>query len=102
MIWIVRLTVVLLVVWFAAKNADTVTLRGYLDAEWKAPLVLFLLGFFALGLVLGLAASLMQMMRLQREIRQLKRAVQRHEQDAAVNLPPAQSLASSSLPPGGV
>ncbi len=101
LIWSVRLVVVLLVVWFAAKNADPVTLHGYLDAEWKAPLVLFLLAFFAIGLVLGLGVSLVQMLRLKREVRQLNRVVQRHRRDHAhaAGEPP---LPSAQPPLGGV
>jgi len=82
LVWLVRIIVVILVVWFAAKNADPVTVRGYLDAEIKAPLVLILLAFFACGLLLGLAASLLQLFRLKREIRNLNRILNRHQAES--------------------
>jgi len=82
LVWLVRIIVVILVVWFAAKNADPVTVRGYLDSEIKAPLVLILLAFFACGLLLGLAASLLQLFRLKREIRNLNRILNRHQAES--------------------
>ncbi len=75
LIWIVRLIVVGLLVWFAAKNAGTVTLRGFLDSSIEAPLVLILLTFFGGGLLLGLVSSLGAVFKLKREIRKLNRAL---------------------------
>lgn len=88
LIWIVRLVVILLFVWFAAKNADPVTLYGYLDTSLKAPLALFLLAFFGGGLLLGLLASLPSIFRLKREIRKLNRALQHKAREADDGLPP--------------
>ena len=76
LIWIIRLFVMLLLVWFAGKNADTVTLYGFLDSAVKAPLVLILLAFFGGGLVLGLLASIGTLVRLKREVRKLNRSLQ--------------------------
>jgi lipopolysaccharide assembly protein A len=75
LIWIVRLIVVGLLVWFAAKNAGSVTLRGFLDSTIEAPLVLILLAFFGGGLFLGLVSSLGAVFKLKREIRKLNRAL---------------------------
>jgi lipopolysaccharide assembly protein A len=75
LIWIVRLIVVGLLVWFAAKNAGSVTLRGFLDSTIEAPLVLILLAFFGGGLLLGLVSSLGAVFKLKREIRKLNRAL---------------------------
>ena len=82
LIWIIRVVVVQLFVWFAAKNADPVTLHGYLDSSLKAPLALILLAFFGGGLLLGLLASLMSIFKLKREIRKLNRALQHRTQEA--------------------
>ena len=76
LIWIIRLFVMLLLVWFASKNADTVTLNGFLDSSVKAPLVLILLAFFGGGLILGLLASVGTLVRLKREVRKLNRSLQ--------------------------
>lgn len=96
LIWIVRIIVILLFVWFAAKNADPVELHGYLDASLKAPLALFLLVFFGGGLLLGLLASLPSTFRLRREVRKLNRALQHKAHEADVSLPAIANEASTT------
>ena len=88
LIWIVRIVVILLIVWFAARNADPVVLYGYMDSSVKAPLVLILLAFFGGGLLLGLLASLMTIFQLKREVRKLNRALQQKAHEANATLPP--------------
>jgi uncharacterized integral membrane protein len=46
LVWTLRIVIAVLLIWFAAKNADPVTVRGYLDAAVTAPLALILLAFF--------------------------------------------------------
>ena len=75
-VWTLRVSIVLLLAWFAAKNADTVTLYGWLDSRLQAPLVLVLLIFFGAGLLLGLVSSLLTIVKLKREVRRLNRALQ--------------------------
>ena len=87
LIWIVRVIVILLFVWFAAKNSDTVPLKGFLDSKLEAPLAMFLLGFFGGGLLLGLLASLPSIFRLKREVRKLNRALQHKAREADASLP---------------
>lgn len=94
LIWLVRVVVVVLLLWFAVKNADTVTLRGYLDSTLTAPLALILLAFFGGGMLLGLLASLMSIVRLKREVRNLNRALQHKTRDDVAHLPPLSSSAS--------
>ncbi len=98
LIWIIRVVVVLLFVWFAAKNADPITLHGYLDSTLTAPLALVLLAFFGGGLVLGLMASLMTMFRLKREIRKLNRVLQHKTRDEITTLPPSSPAPHSTMP----
>ena len=88
LIWIVRIVVILLIVWFAARNADPVVLYGYMDSSVKAPLVLILLAFFGGGLLLGLLASLMTIFQLKRDVRKLNRALQQKAHEANAALPP--------------
>ena len=102
LIWIVRVIVVLLFVWFAAKNADPVVLRGYLDSSLKAPLALFLLAFFGGGLLLGLLASLPSIFRLKREVRKLNRALQQKARDADATLPAIATESTKSAKPNDV
>ena len=89
LIWIVRIVVILLIIWFAARNAEPVVLYGYLDSSLKAPLVLILLGFFGGGLLLGLLASLMTIFQLKREVRRLNRALQHKTLETNATLPQA-------------
>ena len=71
--WAIRLVVFVLLVAFAAKNVEPVTLRFYFDLSLHTPLVLALFGFFALGALFGVLALLTTVLRLRREISVLKR-----------------------------
>ena len=84
--WALRLAVFLLLVAFAAKNVEPVTLRFYFDFALQAPLVLVLFAFFAAGAVFGALALLMPLLRRQRQIAVLKKRASSAE-------PPAPPLA---------
>ena len=71
--WALKFALFALVLAFAAKNTDAVTVRYYLGGEWRAPLVFVLLAFFCAGAALGLAAGVGQLFRQRREIVTLKR-----------------------------
>ncbi|MGQ0651880.1 MAG: lipopolysaccharide assembly protein LapA domain-containing protein [Betaproteobacteria bacterium] len=71
--WAVRLVVFVLLLAFAAKNVEPVTLRFYFDLALQAPLVLILFGFFAAGALFGILALLSGLLRQRREIALLKR-----------------------------
>jgi putative membrane protein len=71
--WLVRAAAFLLLLAFAVKNTEPITLRFYFDLAWQAPLVLLLLAFFAAGALVGLAATLTTILRQRRELQQLKR-----------------------------
>jgi lipopolysaccharide assembly protein A len=71
--WTIRVLVFLLLIAFAAKNVEPVTLRFYFDLSLHTPLVLALFGFFALGALFGVLALLTTVLRLRREIAALKR-----------------------------
>ena len=71
--WAIRLAVFVVLLAFAAKNVDPVKLRFYFDLEVHAPLVLILLGAFALGALFGVAALIGTVLRQRREISILKR-----------------------------
>jgi lipopolysaccharide assembly protein A len=73
--WAVRLVVFVLLVAFAAKNVEPVTLRFYFDLALQAPLVLVLFAFFILGALFGIAALLGTVLRQRREISALKRSL---------------------------
>ena len=72
--WAIRLALFVLLLAFAAKNTDLVTLRFYFDLAWQAPLVALLLAFFAAGVLLGLIAMLGSWLAQRREIARLQRS----------------------------
>jgi putative membrane protein len=65
--WAVRLLVFVLLLAFAAKNVQPVTLRFYFDVALQAPLVVMLLSAFALGALFGIAALIGTLLRQRRE-----------------------------------
>ncbi len=89
--WAVLLALFALLLAFAAKNTDAVSLRFYFDLAWQAPLILLLFGFFLAGVVLGLLARQLTVFRLRRRLRELRCAQV-----------PSQAAASAPLPPGPV
>ncbi len=97
LIWILRIIVIVLFVWFAARNADPVTVYGYLDSSVKAPLVLILLAFFGGGLLLGLLAAVPGIVRLKREVRKLNRALQQKTRELEPSVTPAPALPPSNV-----
>ena len=71
--WAIRVALFVLLLAFAAKNTEPVTLRFYFDLLWQAPLVALLLAFFAAGVAFGLAAMLGTWLSQRREIARLQR-----------------------------
>jgi putative membrane protein len=82
--WAIRLVVFVLLVAFAAKNVEPVALRFYFDLTLKAPLVLWLLAFFVLGALFGVAALLATVLRQRREISNLRKPAEA----AQLSMPP--------------
>lgn len=76
-LWFLKIALFGLVLAFAIRNTDPVTVRYYLGGEWQAPLIFVLLVAFCAGVVIGLAAGLPQMFRQRREIVALKRELRR-------------------------
>ena len=73
-VWILRFLIVVVLVWFAVKNAQVVTIYGLPDQQWQAPLVFILLIVFVAGMVIGLLAWVPTVVRQRREIGRLKKA----------------------------
>jgi uncharacterized integral membrane protein len=88
-VWIVRFAIVVVLVWFAVKNAQLVTLHGLPDQSLQAPLVFVLLVAFVAGTVIGLLAWVPTIVRQRREIGRLKRAAEKQAALAAIAPPPA-------------
>jgi lipopolysaccharide assembly protein A len=71
--WAIRFALFVVLLAFAARNTEPVTLRFYFDLAWQAPLVALLLAFFAAGAVLGLLAMSGTYLAQRKEIARLKR-----------------------------
>jgi uncharacterized integral membrane protein len=96
LVWIVRFVVLLLIVWFATKNAHLVTINGVLDQKWQAPLVFVLLVAFVAGLVIGLLAWVPTVVRQRREIGRLRKTAAQ-----LAGLPPPPVAPGTEPPPLG-
>ena len=72
--WAIRFALFVVLLAFAARNTEPVTLRFYFDLAWQVPLVALLLAFFAAGAVLGLIAVSGTYLAQRREIARLQRA----------------------------
>jgi lipopolysaccharide assembly protein A len=71
--WILRLLLFVLLLGFALKNSDPVTVRFYLGTHWEASLALILLVFFGIGVAAGVIGCLTYVYRQRREILQLRK-----------------------------
>lgn len=73
--WIFRIAIVLVLIWFAVKNSQVVTLHGFPEQSWQAPLVFVVLVAFVAGVVIGLLAWLPTVVRQRRENGKLRKSV---------------------------
>lgn len=69
---VVKVILFLLLLGFATRNSESVTLRYFLGLEWQAPLSLVILAAFAVGLLTGLLGCSLRLLRNQRELRSLR------------------------------
>jgi uncharacterized integral membrane protein len=70
--WLIQMFVFIILLGFALKNSQPVTLHYFFGYEWQSTLVIALLVFFSLGAILGILATLGIWFRLRREISRLK------------------------------
>lgn len=89
LLWLLKFALFVLVLSFAVKNTEMVTVRYYLGHEWQAPLIFVLLLFFCVGAAFGILASLTHLFRQRREIVALKRDVRKqvHGGDSSSTTP---------------
>jgi hypothetical protein len=69
---VIKLVVFLLLLGFALKNTDAITVRYFLGLEWRAPLALVLLTMCATGVVAGILTCLGVIAGQRRELRNLR------------------------------
>lgn len=74
LIWAVRVAAFLLLLGFAVKNDQPVSLHYFFGLQWHTSLVVVLLCFFALGAVLGMLAMLPVLFRQRRALAQVRSA----------------------------
>jgi uncharacterized integral membrane protein len=75
MAWVLKFALFVLVLTFAVRNTDPVTVRYYFGGEWQTPLIFVMLVAFCAGVAVGLAAGMAQLFRQRREIAALRREV---------------------------
>ena len=88
--WAILAALFVVLLAFAAKNTDLVTLRFYFGLEWKSPLIALLLAFFIGGVLLGLLAMFGSWLAQRRELARLQRVeFSRKESASILSQPPA-------------
>ncbi len=88
--WLFRIALFLAALGFALSNTGVTELRFFgVELVWRAPLVLFLLVFFAAGALLGLLGIVPTWFRMRREIGRLRRELRAAEKAAAAANPRA-------------
>ena len=103
LVWIVRFLIVVILVWFAVKNAQVITIHGLPEQSWQAPLVFILLVVFVGGVAIGLLAWVPTVVRQRRELTRLRRAAQTQAAvagAAATEAAPAPLIMAPREPPG--
>jgi len=73
---LLKLALFLLVLTFAIRNTETITVRYFPGWEWQSPLIFVLLIAFFAGIVLGLLAVLPRLLRQRRNIGALRRELE--------------------------
>ena len=73
--WLLQMIAFIVLLGFALKNGQPVTLHYFFGYEWQSTLVIALLVFFTIGAGLGILATLGIWFRQRREIARLKREI---------------------------
>ncbi|MFT3804936.1 MAG: LapA family protein [Burkholderiaceae bacterium] len=95
--WIFRIFLFLVALGFAVTNTTATDLHFFgMETVWRAPLVIFLLLFFAAGTVMGLLAVFPMLFRYRREIGRLRKELKLNAQPATP-VPPSADMPASSM-----
>lgn len=98
LMWFFRLLLFFLLFGFAVKNDHLANLYFFFGWQWQLPLVFVILLSFAAGALLGVTATFASLLRKHREIRRLRRRVERLERDQGGPVAPApDAVAPESL-----
>ena len=91
--WILRAALFLLLLLFALKNTDPVTLKFFFERSWQVPLVLLLLLFVLMGASLGLVAAMSRLFAERRDILALRKELKTLQESGASVPRPTESAA---------
>ena len=83
LIFLLQFVLFLVMLGFALRNAEPVTLNFFLGYSWTAPLVLQLLVFFGVGIAFGALALVGKVIRYRREMIKLRRELRGRNQPTA-------------------
>ncbi|WP_374352515.1 lipopolysaccharide assembly LapA domain-containing protein [Chitinimonas sp.] len=86
--WFVKIAVFLLLFAFTLKNTAPVHLYGLLDSHWEAPLIVYLLVFFTAGVLLGMLAMLLPLLRTRRDLAQARKQIKQPQAASTPSLTP--------------
>ena len=87
-------TVFVVLLLFAIKNAEPVTLQFYFDRAWQAPLVFVVLASFAAGAVFGVVACVPSLVRQRLQIAGVRKELSLR----ATAAPEPRALAPADVP----
>ncbi|MCL2297258.1 MAG: LapA family protein [Proteobacteria bacterium] len=79
--WIIWVVIFLVVLSLSFANADQVTLRFFGFGSWQAPLMFIVFCAFALGVTCGLLAGVLRVVRLNRELKKVRKELQTYEKE---------------------
>lgn len=97
---LLRLSLFLLLLGFALKNTEAVSLHFYFDTVWQLPLVMVLLAAFVVGAALGVLAALQLWFVQRRELLDMRRQLAAAESAAKLSSS-AESALVDSTPQAG-
>ena len=99
LVWIVRFLIVVVLVWFAVKNSQPITIHGLPEQAWQAPLVFVLLVVFVAGVAIGLLAWVPTVVRQRRELGRMRRNAETQAAIAATLAAPTPTPPLDREPP---
>lgn len=86
-LWLLKFALFVLILSFAVKNTEIVSVRYYLGQEWQVPLFLVLFVFFFMGVIVGAVALFGRLFSQRRQISALRSEL-RAQGQAADKVPP--------------
>lgn len=82
--WLWRSVTFIILLGFAVKNDQPVTLRYFFEMEWHTSLVIVLLLFFTAGVAIGVLAMMFNLLQERKEITALRREIRVKKQLADI------------------